>query len=307
MITYILKRLSYYVSIFLGIILFSFILFHIIPSDPARIILGPNTEQDQVDLLREKLGLDKPLLTQLARYLRKVVTLDFGRSYVDNRNVFREVINRLKITLSLTGMTVLVIFMYLSSVIASFLVSGLRRIQNLVEFLVSSVPIFFSGIVVAVFTIYFYPVTSFSGELYLWSNILYLIPPALVLAFYPIAILSNILKEEMSSVLSSHFVIAQRSWGFSETVILYRYALKNVQIPLLSALSNILPVLLTGAFIVEIIFTIPGLGSLLVKSILNRDFPMLECIIIVNGAFFVVMNLGVEYLYPTIDPRIVGK
>jgi len=278
-----------------------------VPSDPARIILGPNADQQQVNQLRERLGLDKPLYLQVAQYLQNVAMADFGNSYVDNRNVFQEVGRRLKVTLSLIGVTVIILILYLFTVVFSFLAPVLRRFQDLIEFLMSSLPIFFSGIIVALFTLYFFPVTSFSGKLSSWSNILYLIPPALVLSFYPMAILSRILKEEMASVLGSPYVMAAKSWGFSDIIILYRYALKNVLIPVLSALSNILPVLLTGAFIVEIIFTIPGIGSLLVKSILERDFPMLECIVIINGAFFVIVNLGFEYLYPALDPRIIRK
>lgn len=307
MISYFLTRLLYYLSIFLGIIIFSFILFHIVPSDPARIILGPNADQQQVNQLRERLGLNEPLYVQFVSYLENVAMFNFGHSYVDNRNVFQEVIKRFQITLSLMGVTVIILFLYLLTVVFSFLVPGLRRCQDLIEFLMSSLPIFFSGIIVALFVVYFYPVTFFSGKLSSWSNIFYLMPPALVLSFYPMAILSKILKEEMSSVLLSSFVIAEKSWGFSDVVILYRYALKNVLIPVLSALSNILPVLLTGAFIVEIIFTIPGIGSLLIKSILERDFPMLECTVIINGAFFVIVNLGFEYLYPAVDPRIIRK
>lgn len=301
------RRLFYYISIFLGIVLFSFILFHIVPSDPARIILGPNADQKQVAQLREDLGLNKPLSLQFIKYLENVAILDFGHSYVDNRNVFQEVKKRLGITLSLIGVTVIILILYLISVISSLLVTSVRRFQDMFEFLISSLPIFFSGIIVALLSLNYFPVTSFSGELRSWSDLFYMIPPALVLSFYPIAILSKILREEMASVIESHYVIAEKSWGFSDIVILYLYALKNVLIPVLSALSNILPALLTGAFIVEIIFAIPGIGSLLVKSILERDFPMLECTVIMNGAFFIIVNLGFEYLYPMVDPRIVGN
>jgi len=305
--SYLLSRLAYYVSIFLGIILFSFILFHMVPSDPARMILGPNADQGQVDQLRERLGLDRPLYAQFGSYLEKVLKFDFGHSYIDDRDVFQEVGKCLKITLSLVGLTVFILFLYLSTVVLSSILPGLRRCQDLIEFFMSSLPIFFSGIIVVLFVLYCYPVTSFSGEVRSLNDVLYLIPPALVLAFYPMAILSKILKDEMGRVLASPYVMAEKSWGFSEWVILFRYALKNALIPVLSALSNILPILLTGAFIVEIIFTIPGIGSLLIKSILERDFPMLECTVIVNGAFFVLVNLGFEYLYPLLDPRIARE
>jgi ABC-type dipeptide/oligopeptide/nickel transport system permease component len=196
---------------------------------------------------------------------------------------------------------------YLFAIILSFLFPYFQRLSDFFDFLMSSLPVFFSGIIIALLTLYFYPVTTFSGNLSSWADFLYLIPPALVLSFYPMAILSGILKEEMSSVLQSPYITAGKSWGFSDIAILLRYALKNTLTPILSTLSNILPVLLTGAFIVEIIFSIPGIGSILVKSILEQDFPMLECTVIVNGAFFVLVNLGFEFLYPIVDPRIVKE
>ena len=113
MIFYLLSRFAYYTSIFIGIILFSFILFHIIPSDPARTILGPNAGQTQVEQLQEKLGLNKPLYLQLGCYLRSVATLDFGYSYVDNRNVFNEVSKRLKVTLAVIAISMIIVLFYL--------------------------------------------------------------------------------------------------------------------------------------------------------------------------------------------------
>jgi len=307
MIQYLLLRGAYYLSIFFGIILFSFVLFHIIPSDPARTILGPNAEQAQVEALREKLGLDKPFYLQLAVYFQNILRLDFGRSYVDSRNVLQEVVTRLTITLSLIGMSMVMTLGYILLVTIGFLFPSPNRLSDLSDFVMTSLPVFFSGIIVALFTLYFYPVTSFSGSIGSVSDILYLIPPALVLSFYPMAILSGILKKEMSVILQTPYITAEKSWGFPDIVILLVYASRNALIPLLSALSNILPALLTGAFIVEVIFSIPGTGSLLVKSILEQDFPMLECTVIINGAFFVVVNLMFESIYPIVDPRIVKR
>jgi len=276
-----------------------------VPSDPARTILGPNADISQVNRLRENLGLNEPLHVQLGQYLRDVLTLDFGRSYVDDRDVFHEVGNRLKVTLSLVAVSMMIVFGYLFLMILSFLAPSARKCSAVLDFLMSSLPVFFSGIIVALFALYYYPVTSFSGTLISANDLLYLIPPALVLALYPMAIMAGILKEEMTSVLKSPYITAGKSWGFSDIMILFRHALKNTLIPVLSALSNILPVLLTGAFIVEIIFSVPGIGSILVKSILEQDFPMLKCTVIVNGAFFVLVNLVFEYLYPLVDPRLV--
>ena len=307
MTAYLFKRFSYYLSIFLGIIFFSFVLFHVIPADPARTILGPYAGQDQVDRLRQKLGLDRPLPVQLGQYFKNVLTLDFGYSYIDDRNVFNEVENRFKITLSLIAISMTIVFAYLFLVILSFVSPLLQKLTDVLDFLMSSLPVFFSAVIVAIAALYFSPVTSFSGNITSTDDLLYLIPPAFVLGLYPMSILSGILKKEMSSVLKSPYIMAGKSWGFSEISILFRYALRNTLIPILSALSNILPMLLTGAFIVEIIFSIPGIGSILIKSIMDQDFPMLECTVIVNGAFFVLVNLVFEYLYPLVDARLIKE
>jgi len=305
MISYFFRKIGYYLSIFLGIILFSFVLFHVVPSDPARTILGPNADKAQVEQLRNKLGLNEPLYHRIGTYLVDVAFLNFGNSYVDGRDVFTEIAKRFKITLSLITVSMLIIFVYLALTILTLLSSPLHRWSNAIDFLMSSLPVFFSGVIGAFFVLYFYPVTSFSGNLSSATDVAFLIPPAFILGLYPMSILSSILKEEMSLALETPYIVAERSWGFSDGIILFKYAFKNSLIPLLSALSNILPLLLTGAFIVEIIFSIPGIGSILVKSILEQDLPMIECTVIVNGAFFVVLNIGFEYLYPLIDPRMV--
>ena len=126
MISYTLSRFTYYLSLFLGIILLSFILFHVVPSDPTRVILGPNADQEQVKALRQKLGIDQPLYIQLFRYLSNVSKLEFGHSYVDRRNVLSEVMSRIKITLTLTAISLLFILLYLSSVVGLFVSRSFR-------------------------------------------------------------------------------------------------------------------------------------------------------------------------------------
>lgn len=307
MIAFLLSRAAYYLSIFLGIVVLTFVLFHMVPKDPARTILGANAEQSQVDQLREKLGLNNPLHRQFANYLSSVADLDFGTSYVDGRNVFQEVSQRLILTLALVGLSFTITFLYVMAVVAAFLRPRLLKLTDWLDFLMSSLPVFFSGILVAMGVFWVSPVTTFSGSLGNVSDWLYLLAPALVLAFYPMAILSGIVKQELTRILESTFVQAHQAWGFSSQSIVFVYAFKNALIPLLSAISNILPMLLTGAFIVEIIFSLPGLGSLLISSIMEQDFPMLECTVIVNGAFFVVLNFIFELVYPQVDPRIMRR
>lgn len=304
MILRVILKLGYYLSLFFGIVLFSFVLFHIMPADPARTILGTNASQDQIVKLRSDLGLDQPIHKQFVKYVWQTVTLDFGRSYIDQRSVFTEVWERFLVSIVLIGMAVLCIFSYLTIVTLSWQSSILRKIVATADFLFSSLPIFFSAVVVSLFTLYWYPFVQFSGKMQSVQDLMAMLPAAVVTALYPMAILSGILKEQLKLILGSQYITAARAAGSAEWIILFKYALKNASIPILAALSNILPSLLTGAFIVEIIFSLPGIGSLLLDSILTRDLPMLEGAIILNGIFFVVVNYLFEFLYPIVDPRI---
>lgn len=300
----ILAKSCYNLSLFLGIIFLSFVLFHLVPSDPARIILGANASTQQVEQLRLELGLEKPVPFQLADYFRRALTLDFGKSYIDGRQVFREVLQRLGISLALLALAAIFLLLYLILVVLSPLFPPLGKFVKLVDFLLSSQPVFFSGVLISLLSLYYYPITDFSGRIASVNDLLYLLPPAFVVAMYPMAILSEILREQLAVALKSGYFIAARALGYSHFDLLYKHSLKNCLVPVLAALSNILPSLLTGAFIVEIMFSLPGIGSILLSSVLERDFPMLECTIIVNGAFFILLNFLFELLYPLVDPRI---
>jgi ABC-type dipeptide/oligopeptide/nickel transport system permease component len=234
-----------------------------------------------------------------------VAVLNFGSSFIDRRRVGPEIWSRLQITGGLLLLTLLMTGAYVLGSIFVFSFPFLRKTTDLVDFSISSLPIFFTGVLVALVSYYFSSVSHFSGTLRTLDDWIYLVPPAMVLSFYPMAILSGVLKKELNLVLRSSYITAEKAWGFSEPKILFGYALRNAILPFLSSLSNILPMLLTGAFIVEIIFSVPGIGSLLLKSITEQDFPMLEGIIIINGVYFVLLNFVFECLYSLVDPRVL--
>lgn len=298
------KRVTYYTSLLVGIILFTFVLFHAIPTDPARIILGPNAGEKQVETLRKELGLDKPIPQQLTNHVSRIIQFDFGRSYIDKRPVYQEVLKKFKVSLVLVGLSHFFVFFYILFVISCPPKARINWIIESINFLLISVPTFFSGVAIAILAFLFYPFTSFSGNFQSSADFFYMLPPAFVLAFYPMAILAKILKQEMEKINESLFVTCARAQGVSELKIRFKHILRNALIPFLAALSNQLPMLFTGAFIVEIIFSLPGIGSLLVKSILQKDLPMVEGVVILNGILFIVINLIFEMMYPIIDPRI---
>ena len=301
--TYVLQRSAYYLSLFFGIILFSFVLFHAVPTDPARVMLGPNAEEAQVSALRTKLGLDKPLSTQFATYLGDVAKFNLGTSYVDGRNVRTEVGGKLAVTLLLILLSLALTLVYIGISIGIEIL-GIRKLGEFTDFLWVSFPTMFSGLLVALLAAHYYPFTTFSGAFTRSADYLYLLPPAFVLALYPMAVLSRIIRAEIVKIRRSQFILAARARGLSEWEVLRKHVLKNALIPFLAALSNQIPILFTSTFIVEIIFSVPGIGSLLVRSLLQRDFPMLEGIVILNGLVVILVFMVFELIYPMVDPRI---
>lgn len=300
---FVIKRITYYLSLWVGVILFSFILFHAVPTDPARVVLGPNAGEEQVKSLRIQMGLDQPLSIQFTSYMSEVVKLNFGASFIDHRSVQTEVLQKLKVTLALITISLVLSFFYVGCTVV-FEVCRIPFIGEFLDFIWVSLPTMFSGLLIALLASNYYPFTSFSGSLDRLTDFLYLLPPAFALALYPMAVLSRIIRAEIAEVRKSQFVLTARAFGFSNGTVLLHHILKNVTIPILAALSNLIPILFTSTFIIEIVYSIPGIGTLLIRSLLQRDFPMLEGIVILNGLIVISTYLFFEILYPLIDPRI---
>lgn len=304
---WLLARLAYFLSLWIGVAVAAFVLFHVVPSDPARTMLGANASEEQVAVVRHNLGLDQPTVIQFARYASRALALDFGQSFVDQRPVAAEVGKRVALSAALAGLATAIIVVYL--VLTAAIVSGRKWVWlgELTDFFCVSLPTLFSGVIVALATIAYYPYTRFSGALSALEDWLYLLPPALVLAFYPMGILGRIMRSQIQLIRETQHVRAARALGLSERTILFRYVLRNALIPLLSAFGNQLPLLLTSTFIVELVFSVPGVGALLLRSVLERDLPMLEGIVIATSVFVLGTSLALEIIYPLVDPRIRSR
>ncbi len=301
---YFLVRLVHCFTLWVGVIAATFALFHIVPTDPVRTMLGPNASEEQVASVRKSLELDKPLTTQFIGYVARVATLDFGRSYVDGRPVGNEVKHKLSLTAILAAITTAFVALYLTVTIALEGCVKWSWLSEMAAFLCVSLPTLFTGVVVVLGTVVYYPYTRFSGTLRTADDWLFLLPPAAVLALYPMGILGRIAKTEMRKISNADYVRAAQGRGLKKVAVLRSYILRNSLIPLLAAFGNQLPLLLTSTFIVEIIFSVPGIGSLLLKSVLERDLPMLEGIVVATSLLTIAVSLLLELLYPLADPRI---
>ncbi len=301
-IRYLLTRLAYIASLWFGVTATTFALFHVVPTDPARTMLGGTASEEQVAALRHELGLDRPIPEQFQRYLAGLARLDFGRSFVDRRPVGPEVFKRLQVTAVLASTSTIVICTYLA--IALSLASRAPLLAEATDFACVSTPTLFSAMVVALGSVTFYPFTRFSGTFASPQDWLFLLPAAVVLALYPMGVLGRIGRARIQEVLLFDHVRAARALGLRERTILYKHVLRNALVPLLATFSVQLPLMLTNTFVVEIVFSVPGIGSLLLRSVLERDLPMLQGISIVTASFLLVLYVIVDLLYPIIDPRI---
>ena len=304
---YIVGRLIYALSLLAGTTLAAFILLQLVPNDPARIALGANASNAQVAALRSQLGLDQPASVRLTRYLAGVTHGDLGRSYGDGRPVAREVFGRLAITGVLAALASALAFVYVAAQLAASRLNRSPAAFRAANFAMTSLPTMFVGIIVIIGIRSFYPFNYFSGSLSSLSDWAFLAPAALVLALYPMGILGRIANDLIGRMDGAGYVVAARARGLSELEILWRHAMPNMLVPLLAAFGTQLPLLLTSTFIVEMMFSVPGIGTLVLKSVLERDLPMLQGIVLATTAVVLLINLTLELLYPMIDPRIGAR
>lgn len=302
--SYFLARFAHGFSLWLGVVAATFALFHVVPTDPVRTMLGPNASEEQVIAVRHSLGLDQSVPAQFGDYIARVATLDFGRSFVDGRPVGAEVRDKLMVTASLAALAVALIVLYLAASVVLEGTSQWRWLPRVAEFLCVSMPTLFVGVVVALAVVAYYPYTRFSGALASAGDWLYLLPPALVLALYPMGILGRIATDQMRQIADMDYVRAARGRGLARRTVVRAYILRNSLVPVMAAFGNQLPLLLTSTFIVEVVFSVPGIGALLLKSVLERDLPMLEGIVVLTAFLTIATTLLLELCYPFADPRI---
>lgn len=295
-----LKLALYYLSLLLGLLLINFMLFRVIPSDPARIILGPNADISTVEKLRRDLGLDAPLHAQFIQYIGDLLRLDLGESYFTRRAILPDLMASLAVTLASTSLAVViaviysifsVYFVYLTERYSKKYLAGLNT-------LFVSIPCIVVAIAVGLISIQF-NLFGFikQGDM---RNVMLC---AIALAVYPAASLSQILLEQTTTLEKQPFIVAARSMGFSSTAVFFRKLLKNALLPWLAQLSNIIIILVSGAAVVEVIFSVPGMGRMLFRAILSRDLPVLQGLLVIVTVCFVLINTVLELLYSRLNPR----
>ncbi len=306
MVSYIVKRLLSLIPVLVGISLITFLILRLTPGDPAEAYLRlsqiPPTEA-AVAAVRTELGLDRPLSVQYGDWLVKALTLDFGRSYATHRPVWDEMMLLVPATAQLAGVSLLItlIISIPMGIFSALYKDGwFDNFCRLLAFTSASTPNFWLGFLL----MYFFSLkldllpTLGRGS---WEHF---ILPAVTLSFAYIATYIRLLRTSMLENLDQQFVLYARARGLKESWVIGRHVLKNAMLPVVTALGMSIGHLLSGSVIVESVFAWPGIGRFCVSAILNRDYPVVQCFVLMMSFIFVIANLLVDIAYAWLDPRI---
>ncbi|MEW6546054.1 MAG: nickel ABC transporter permease [Bacillota bacterium] len=303
MSTYLAKRVLGTIPVLVGVSILVFSMLHFVPGDPARIMLGMEAGAEDVARLRKQLGLDDPLAVQYLRFAGGALRGDLGRSLKSNRPVVEEITARFPATLKLA-------FCSLSIAVSVGVVAGVlaaKHHQSLLDNAVMlgaivgvSVPGFWLGLMLIFLfavNLRWFPVAGA-------ATLRHLVLPSLSLGLMASAVVARITRSSVLEVMRQDYIRTARSKGLSERIVMYRHALKNALIPVVTVVGLQFGGLLGGAVIVEQVFAWPGLGTLAVTALQARDFPMVQGIVLYMALGYVLVNLIVDVMYSYLDPRI---
>jgi len=305
--SYMLRRLSAAVVSLAGVSFITFLLIFLVPGDPAEMVaqarFGHGVGEREIEMVRSLEGLDQPLVIQYFRWVRHLLDLDFGYSLINRQPVLSLIWFRFPATLILACSSLL---LSLAVAVPAGIISALRKdtwldaVSRLFALLGVSMPGFwFSYILIIIFALNLkvLPVSGYGG----FVN---LIMPSLALGLGMTGLTTRLIRASLLEVLQQDYIKAARANGIGESKILFKYALKNAMIPVLTVVALEMGFLLSGAVIVESIFGWPGLGKLILDGIFTRDFPVVQGCVLFIAVCFIVINTGVDLVYAWLDPRI---
>ena len=308
---YLFRRLLGTIPVMVVVAVFIFLMLRLTPSDPAAIIAGDNATTEQVAQIRSQLGLDRPMIEQFFIWSGKVLRGDLGESFFFKKTVASLIGERVEPTLSLALFTMVLavlIAVPLGVLAAHRQGSWIDRIVMGFSVLGFSMPSF----VVAYLLIYLFavwlnwlPVQGYqriAEGLFGWARGLIL--PSMTLSVIFVALIARMTRTSMLEVLSEDYIRTARAKGQSERKVLFRHALRNAAVPIVTVIGLGVALLIGGVIVTESVFTIPGLGRLTVDAVLARDYPTIQAVILLFSFVYVMINLTVDMMYTLLDPRI---
>ncbi|MGQ9597850.1 MAG: ABC transporter permease [Anaerolineae bacterium] len=332
---YLLRRLGLGLFVLLGVLMVTFVVSRVVPGDPARLYLGPRASPEALEQVRERLGLDDPLPKQFVKYVASTLRGDLGYSFRTKRPIIEDLKIRLPATMELvilsTGLALLV-GVPVGVLGASHRGKGFDQVSRILTIAGVSIPAFWWALLLQlVFFLWLgllplggrvsqdiqlhHPIQTITGFYLIdaavtgnwvaWRDaVLHILLPACVLATYPLSLAVRMTRASMVEVLSEVYVTAARAQGLSEREILFRLALKNAILPTLTIMGLVFAYSITGAVLVEIVFTWPGMGSYMTDAILNKDIYVLFAVTLVVTVIYIFVNLLVDFIQAALDPRI---
>ena len=308
---YMIRRILYLIPVMLIVVTFVFFMIHLIPGDPAAVMAGDEANAEDVEIMRHILGLDRPLYEQYARFVLRLLKGDLGESLFLNRSVTSIIVERIEPTVILTlfSLVIAVIIGIPAGVIAGVHPNTWSDKATMVIAMFGiSIPSFWLGLnLIYLFSLKLklFPPGNYVS---LASNpikcIHYMLLPSISLGLASAALIARILRSCMIEVLTQDYIRTARSKGLAERVVIYIHALRNAMVPTITVIGISVAILLGGAVVTETVFNLPGVGRLVVTSILRRDYPVIQGVVLFTAAIYVCVNLLVDLIYCIIDPRI---
>ncbi len=302
MVTYVVRGVLQIIPAVLGVTLIVFVLLHL-SGDPTYILLPADSTPEQRMAFRAAYGLDRPLVVQYLVYIAHLARGDFGRSFFFHEPALHVVLRRLPATITLAAsasMLALIIAIPLGILAAVLRGTWYDRAMMGAAVVGQSVPTFWLGLMMILVLAVHWRLLPVSGR----GTIAHLVMPSLALAFWLMALLARITRSQMLETLGEDYVRTARAKGLSEMAVCGRHALRNALLPVLTVLGLQVGGLLGGAVMTEIVFSWPGVGTLILDSIAKRDLPVVVAGVVLVATGFIVLNLTVDLLYVLVDPRV---
>lgn len=328
---YILKRFFSMIGVLLAVSVSVFIIMHMAPGDPAILSMGIYASPSEIAKLRVEMGLDKPLYTQYLNFLWKALHMDFGRTYYTKQPVFSELLRLFPATVELTifAMFLALVFGISAGIISAYKQNSIfDNISMVVALGGVSIPVFWLGLMLMWIFSVILGWTPISGridmridlheitKMYVLDSILtgdivalkdsikHVILPSVTLATHPMAVIARFTRASMLEVIRQDYIRTARAKGVRESIIIGKHALKNALIAVVTVVGLQIGLLLGGAVVTETVFSWPGVGQLIVASILRRDYPLVQGAILFIAFIYTTMNFIVDISYSYLDPRI---
>ena len=303
MLKYISKRIIYLIPVLIGIVFLVFTIMYFSPGDPAKLILGDRAPEEQVAALRHELGLDLPYYQQLFNYIKNAIHGDFGNSYQLRMPVWDIIKLRFPLTLQLTTFTMLIAVLIgvpvgILSAVKQY--SVIDAFSVIFALLMASIPAFWLGMLLMLLfslNLGWLPSSGYEG-------VKWLILPSITLGFINCATIMRMTRSSMLEVVRQDFIRTARAKGATEKRVVFRHALKNAIIPVITVVGTAFGSSLGGAVVTETVFGLPGMGTQIITAIRQKDNPVVLASVIVIALAFSLVNLIVDILYTDVDPRI---